>query len=78
MNSKGIHARISVVKFRQPNLVFGQKKITIVLKGQNIDIKDTRFCYLDGTNSVSEETSGLQRRLCNAAPHSMYVNCRCN
>ena len=54
------------------------EKITIVLKGRNIDIKDTSFCCLDGTNSVSGETSGLQRRLCNAAPHSMYVNCRCN
>ena len=37
----------------------------------NIDIKDTRFCCFVGTNSMSAETSGLQRRLRNAVPHSM-------
>ena len=49
-------------------------KVTAVLKGQNTDIKDMWFCF-EGTNSMSEETPGLQRRLRNATPHSMYVNC---
>ena len=52
-------------------------KMTTVLKGRNIDIKDMRFYCFDGTNSVSGETLGLQRRLRNAASNSMYVNCRC-
>ena len=41
-----------------------------ILKEQEID--------LDGTNSMSVEISGLQRRICHISPHSMYVNCRCH
>ena len=45
-----------------------------VLKEQEIDPQKTRFCCLDGTNSMSGEISGLQRRICHISPHSMYVN----
>ena len=49
-----------------------------ILKEREIDPQKTRFCCLDGTNSMSGEISGLQRRIRHISPHSMYVNCRCH
>ena len=34
-------------------------KITTIFKGRNIDRQNTRFCCLDGTNSISGETAVL-------------------
>ena len=48
-----------------------------ILKEPEIDFQKTSFCCLDGTNSMSEEMSGLQR-IRHISPHSMYVNCRCH
>ena len=48
------------------------------LKEQEIDSQETRFCCLDGTNSISGEILGLQRRIRHISHHSMYVNCRCH
>ena len=49
-----------------------------LLRERSIDIKKTKFCCLDGTNSRSGEQSGLQRRIRNHAPHAIYINCRCH
>ena len=49
-----------------------------LLRERSIDIKKTKFCCLDGTNSMSGEQSGLQRRIRNHAPHAIYINCRCH
>ena len=49
-----------------------------ILKEREIDPQKTRFCCLDGTNSMSGEISGLHRRIRCISPHGMYVNCRCH
>ena len=48
------------------------------MKEREIDPQKTRFCCLDGTNSMSREISGLQRRIRHISPHSIYVNYRCH
>ena len=53
-------------------------KLVKILKEQEKDLQKTRFCCLDGTNSMLGEISGLQRRICHTSPHSIYVNCRCH
>ena len=49
-----------------------------ILKEREIDPQKTRFCRLDGTNSMSGEISGLQGSIRHISPHSMYVNYRCH
>ena len=53
-------------------------KVQEMLLNNNIDISNTRFSCLDGTNAMSGEPTGLQRRIHNLAPFSIYVNCRCH
>ena len=48
-----------------------------ILKEREIDPQKTRFCCLDGTNSMPGEISGLQRRIRHITAHSMYVKWRC-
>ena len=50
--------------------------ISEVLKGKGIEIKQMRFNGMDGTNTMSGERSGLQRRFRHEVPHTKYVNCR--
>ena len=47
-----------------------------VLQKKGVEINELRFHDLDGTNAMSGEISGLQRRLRHKAPHSKYMNCR--
>ena len=50
-----------------------------VLLNNNIDIiSNSCFSCLDGTNAKSGEPIGLQRRIHNLAPFSIYINCRCH
>ena len=49
-----------------------------ILLNNNINISNTHFSCLDGTNVMSGEHTGLQRRIHNLAPFSIYVNCRCH
>ena len=49
-----------------------------ILLNNNINISNTHFSCLDGTNAMSGEHTGLQRRIHNLAPFSIYVNCRCH
>ena len=49
-----------------------------ILKEQEKYPQKTRFCCSDGTNSMSAEISGLQRRIRHISLHSMDVNCRCH
>ena len=51
-------------------------KVQEILLNNNIDISNTRFSCLDGTNAMSGENNGLRRRIHNLAPFSIYVNCR--
>ena len=53
-------------------------KVQEILLNNNIDISHTRFSCLDGTKTMSSERTGLQRRICNAAPFSIYIKCRCH
>ena len=53
-------------------------KVQEILLNNNIDISNTRFSCLHGTNAISGEHTGLQRRIHNLAPFSIYVNCRCH
>ena len=53
-------------------------KVQEILFKNNVDISNTRFSCLDGTNAMSSEHTGLQRRIHNLAPFSIYVNCRCH
>ena len=47
-----------------------------VLKRKGIGIKQMRFNGMDGTNTMSGERSGLQRRFRHEVPHTKYINCR--
>ena len=51
-------------------------KICNVLQEKGINIENMRFNGMDGTNTMSGETSGLQRRFRHITPHSKYMNCR--
>ena len=53
-------------------------KVQEMLLNNNIDISNTRFSCLDGTNAMSGEPTGLQRRIHNLAPFSIFVNCICH
>ena len=48
-----------------------------VLREKGVDINQLRLNGFDGTNTMSGEISGLQRRLQHLVPHAKYVNC-CN
>ena len=45
-----------------------------VAKG--VDIRNVRFMGFDGCAAVSGTYKGLQRRMTNASPYAVYVNCR--
>lgn len=51
-------------------------KICEVLLEKAIDVTLMRFNGFDGTNTMSGEISGLQRRFRHVNPHSKYINCR--
>ena len=53
-------------------------KVQEILLNNNTDISNTRFSGLDGTNTMSGKRDGLQRRIRNVAPFSIYINCRYN
>ena len=50
-------------------------KVQEILLNNNIDVSNARFLCLEGTNPMSGESTGLQRRICNVAPFSIYINC---
>ena len=53
-------------------------KFQEILLNNNIDISNTCFSCLDGSNAISGEHTGLQMRIHNLAPFSIYINCRCH
>ena len=52
------------------------KLICEVLQDKGVDINQMRFNGFDGTNTMSGEISGLQRRFRHLVPHSKYINIR--
>ena len=54
------------------------EKVCDIMRDNGIQIEKTRFSCLDGTNAMSGEHSGLQRRIQHFAPFAIYVNCRCH
>ena len=44
-----------------------------ILSERNVDIVKTCFVCFDGTNAMSDEKNGVQRRYCNCSPYSIYV-----
>ena len=65
-----------LLQFRQQKLRFWWTRFKKFYS--NINISNTHFSCLDGTNAMSAEHTGLQRRMQNLAPFSIYVNCRCH
>lgn len=49
-----------------------------VLENKGIDMNKMMFNGMDGTNTMSGERSGLQRRFRHRVPHTKYTNCRCH
>ncbi|XP_064614032.1 protein FAM200B-like [Liolophura sinensis] len=47
-----------------------------VLKQKGLEPKEIRFTGFDGTNTMSGEKNGLQRRIRHISPHAIYQNCR--
>lgn len=43
---------------------------------KNVDLTKVRFLGFDGTNTMSGEVTGLQRRIRHLSPHCIYINCR--
>ncbi|XP_062616029.1 uncharacterized protein LOC134277729 [Saccostrea cucullata] len=43
---------------------------------KDLDFEKVRFTAFDGTNTMSGEISGLQRRVRHISPHCLYINCR--
>ena len=60
------------------NLKFLSKKMKEILSERNVGIVKTRFVCFEGTNAMSGEKNGVQRRYHNCAPYSIYVNCCCH
>ena len=53
-------------------------KIKAVFTERNIHLSKTRFTCFDGNNTMSGAETGLQHRLKDEAPYSVYMNCRCH
>ena len=47
-----------------------------IFTDKNIDKIRFRFSGLDGTNAMSGEQKGLQRRICHVSSYALYLNCR--
>ena len=69
---------VSIASFASTKSEILMDKVQEVLLNNNIDISNTRFSCLDGTNTMSGEHTGLQKRIRNVAPFSIYINCRCD
>ena len=69
---------ISLVSVSSTKSEILMEKLKEIMMDCGIDIKKTRFVCFDGTNAMSGEKSGVQRRYRNDAPFSIYVNCRCH
>lgn len=67
---------ISIVHVTQTTAAALTNTIKSVFLAKGIEMKKVHFSGLDGTNAMSGEVSGLQRRLRNLAPHMLYMNCR--
>lgn len=46
-----------------------------LFESKGLDSSLIRFCGMDGTNAMSGERKGLQRRIRHTSPHSLYINC---
>lgn len=78
-NKKEFHIDfISLVEVSSTKSEIVMDTLEKVLRERDVDITKTRFCCLDGTNSMSGQHSGLQKRIRNHAPHAIYINCRCH
>ena len=52
------------------------REIETFLVAKGIDIKNIRFMGFDGCATMSGTHKGLQRRMTNASPYAVYINCR--
>ena len=50
-------------------------KICNVLQEKGVNIENTRFHGMDGTNTMNGEISGLQWGFHHITPHTKYMNC---
>ena len=65
---------VEIVGSKGAEALFNKIKEVFVEKG--LSLNQMRFNGMDGTNTMSGETSGLQRRFRHEVPHSKYMNCR--
>ena len=52
------------------------EKISELFRDKAIGLSNMGFSFLDGTNSMSVEITGLQQRLRHLSPHMKYINCQ--
>ena len=52
------------------------REIETFLVAKGVDIKNVRFMGFDGCATMSGTHKGLQRRMTNASPYAVYINCR--
>ena len=64
---------VEVVGSKDPEALC--RLICEVLQKKGVDVNQLRFHGLDGTNAMSGEISGLQRKLRYEVLHSKYMNC---
>ena len=69
---------VSLVEVSSTSSEIVMAAVEKVMRDKNTDLTKIRFSSLDGTNSMSDEHNGLQRRIRNHAPHAIYINCRCH
>ena len=63
---------VSIASVSSTKSEFLMDKVQEISLNNNIDISNTRFSCLDGTNAMSGEHTGLQRRIHNLAPFSFF------
>ena len=70
---------VSLVEVSSTSSEIVMAAVVEALKDHDIDIKKTRFSRLDGMSGwMSGVHNGVQRRIRNYAPHSIYINCCCH
>ena len=77
-NKRVVVEFVSIATVSSTQSAILMNKVRNILSDNNIDISKTRFSCLDGTNTMSGEHTGLQRRIRHFAPFSIYINCRCH
>ena len=66
---------LSIVKIGTSKTAKTLQEIIQFLEKKKLDISNIKFTRLDGTNAMSGEHKGSQRRIRHLVPYSIYLNC---